>query len=56
MGVDRMMMHQPLDEQDYEQIAKFLATPAYERRPELLIPEKAADDEPTGTEQSTKQK
>ena len=47
------MMRQPLNEQDYEQIAKFLATPAYERRPELLIPEKEADDESTGTERST---
>jgi hypothetical protein len=53
MAVDRMTMRQPLDEQDHEQIAKFLATPAYERRPELLIPEEAADDESTGTEQST---
>jgi len=46
-------MRQPLDEQDYEQIAKFLATPAYERRPELLIPEETTSDESTGTEQST---
>ena len=51
-----MTMRQSLSEQDYDQIAKFLATPAYERRPELLIPEKAADDEPTGTERSTEQK
>jgi hypothetical protein len=53
MAVDRMTMRQPLDEQDYEQIANFLATPAYERRPELLIPEETADDELTGTERST---
>ena len=51
-----MAMHQRLDEQDYEQIAKFLATPAYERRPELLIPEKATNDETTGEERSTEQK
>jgi len=49
-------MRQPLDEQDHEQIAKFLATPAYERQPELLIPEKATNDEPTGEERSTEQK
>jgi len=46
-----MTMRQSLSEQDYDQIAKFLATPAYERRPELLIPEEVATDEPTETEQ-----
>jgi hypothetical protein len=48
-----MMMRQPLTEQDYDQIAKFLATPAYERGPELLIPEEPTIDEPTETEQSS---
>ena len=46
-------MRQPLDEQDYEQTAKFLATLAYKRRPELLIPEETTSDESTGTERST---
>ena len=56
MEAYEMMMHQPLNEQDYEQIAKFLATPAYERRPKLLITEKATNHETTGEERPAEHK
>jgi|GEM_PF-2003599 hypothetical protein len=34
-----------LTESDHERIAEFLATPSYERRPELLVPDEPAPGE-----------
>jgi len=39
-----------LTESDHERIAEFLATPSYDRRPELLVPDDAATGEESGVE------
>lgn len=43
-------MGEHLTESDRERIAEFLATPSYDRRPELLVPDDAATDEESGVE------
>ena len=39
-----------LTKSDHERIAEFLATPSYDRRPELLVPDDAATGEESGVE------